>query len=56
MRLSELSNSDKLTVVLSCVGVAVALILYLLVKTPTIILVMCVAIVGLMVYPILHLW
>jgi hypothetical protein len=55
MRLSELSNSDKLTIVLSCVGGAVTFILYLLVKTPTVILVMCVAIVGLMVYPILHL-
>jgi hypothetical protein len=56
MRLSELSNSDKLTAVLTCVSLAVAFILYLVVKTPTSILVMCVAIVGLMFMPILHIW
>ena len=52
--MEPLSPSDKLAVVLFCLGAAMALILFLLTKTPLTILPMLLGIAFLMVYPVLH--
>jgi hypothetical protein len=50
----EMSSSDKLAVVLALLGAALALILFLLEKTPLIVGAVLVAIALLLVYPIIH--
>ena len=49
-----LSTGDQLAIVLFCVGAALALILFLVEKTPTSVTVILIGIAGFMVYPIFH--
>lgn len=56
MRHSDLSQSDKLAVVLFCVASALALALFLIEKTPTTIVVLCGGIAVFMAYPIYHIF
>jgi hypothetical protein len=49
-----LSPSDKLAIALACLAGIMAIILFLLAKTPTTVVLSLVAMVGLGIYPILH--